>query len=91
MEFRDKVSNQLANQAPSKNPQKAVQTSTLTASNGAPVDSLTASQTAGPRGPITLQDFTLIDHLAAFDREVYLFFSVLIFSNLIFTCPSKNK
>lgn len=41
----------------------------LTTSNGAPVDSLTASQTAGCRGPITLQDFTLIDHLAHFDRE----------------------
>ncbi len=25
--------------------------------------------TAGPRGPILLQDFTLIDKLAAFDRE----------------------
>lgn len=41
----------------------------LTTSNGAPVDSLTASQTAGIRGPIMLQDFTLIDHLAHFDRE----------------------
>ena len=38
-------------------------------SNGAPVDSLTASLTAGPSGPIVLQDFTLIDHLARFDRE----------------------
>lgn len=43
--------------------------STLTTSNGAPVDSLTASMTAGPRGPIVLQDFALIDHLAHFDRE----------------------
>lgn len=63
----------------------------LTTSNGAPVDSLTASLTAGPRGTIplkvhlpetypivdfssglhilSLQDFVLIDHLAAFDRE----------------------
>ncbi|EEC45690.1 catalase [Phaeodactylum tricornutum CCAP 1055/1] len=41
----------------------------LKASNGAPVDSLTASMTAGPRGPIVLQDFTLLDHMARFDRE----------------------
>ena len=30
---------------------------------------MTASQTAGSKGPITIQDFTLVDHLAAFDRE----------------------
>ena len=41
----------------------------LLTSNGAPVDSLTASSTAGKNGPIVLQDFTLIDHLASFDRE----------------------
>lgn len=41
----------------------------LTTSNGAPVDSLTASTTAGKNGPIVLQDFTLIDHIAHFDRE----------------------
>lgn len=41
----------------------------LTTSNGAPVDSLTASMTAGERGPIVLQDFALIDTLARFDRE----------------------
>lgn len=41
----------------------------LTTSNGAPVDSLTNSQTAGPRGPILLQDFNLLDHNAAFNRE----------------------
>ncbi|KAG2770630.1 Catalase [Phytophthora cactorum] len=42
-----------------------------TASNGAPLPptGLTASATAGPRGPIVLQDFALIDHLAHFDRE----------------------
>lgn len=40
-----------------------------TASNGTPVDSVTASMTAGPQGDIVLKDFTLIDHLAAFDRE----------------------
>lgn len=42
-----------------------------TASNGAPLapNALTASATAGPRGPIVLHDFALIDHLAHFDRE----------------------
>lgn len=41
----------------------------LTTSNGAPTDSITASMTTGPKGDIVLKDFTLIDHLAAFDRE----------------------
>jgi catalase len=41
-----------------------------TTSQGAPVDTLTASMTAGPvAGPIVLQDFPLLDHLAHFDRE----------------------
>jgi catalase len=60
---RDPVSDQLKSYA-------AVATNTnLTTSNGAPVDTLTASLTSGPRGAIALKDFTLIDHLAAFDRE----------------------
>eukprot|EP01101_Sappina_pedata_P007055 TRINITY_DN365_c0_g1_i1.p1 TRINITY_DN365_c0_g1~~TRINITY_DN365_c0_g1_i1.p1 ORF type:complete len:510 (-),score=165.01 TRINITY_DN365_c0_g1_i1:73-1572(-) len=42
---------------------------TLTASNGAPLSSLTASLTAGPHGPQTLSDFNYIDHIAHFDRE----------------------
>ena len=42
---------------------------TITASNGCPIDNNQNSMTAGPRGPILLQDFTLIDKLAAFDRE----------------------
>jgi len=41
----------------------------LTTSNGAPIDDKTNSITAGPRGPIVLQDFTLLDELAHFDRE----------------------
>jgi catalase len=41
----------------------------LTTSNGAPVDSFTASMTAGRQGPIVLQDFVLLDHLSHFDRE----------------------
>lgn len=44
-------------------------TPTLTASNGAPVEDKVSSMTAGPKGPIVLQDFTLIDELAHFDRE----------------------
>ncbi|RLN68647.1 hypothetical protein BBP00_00000893 [Phytophthora kernoviae] len=42
-----------------------------TTSNGAPLPptGLTASATVGPRGPIVLQDFALLDHLAHFDRE----------------------
>lgn len=39
-----------------------------TTSNGCPVDNNNHSMTAGPRGPILLQDFTLIDKLAQFDR-----------------------
>jgi catalase len=42
---------------------------TLTTSSGMPVDSNQNSLTAGPRGPILLQDFHLIDKLAKFDRE----------------------
>lgn len=42
---------------------------TLTTSSGMPVDSNQNSMTAGPRGPILLQDFHLIDKLAKFDRE----------------------
>jgi len=42
---------------------------TLTTSSGMPVDNNQFSMTAGPRGPILLQDFHLIDKLAKFDRE----------------------
>jgi catalase len=42
---------------------------TLTTSNGCPIDNNQNSMTAGPRGPILMQDFTLIDKLAHFDRE----------------------
>jgi len=41
----------------------------LTTSNGNPVDNNQASVTVGRNGPILLQDFHLIDKLAAFDRE----------------------
>jgi catalase len=43
--------------------------STLTMSHGAPVDDNQNSLTAGPDGPVLLQDFHLIDKLAHFDRE----------------------
>jgi catalase len=42
----------------------------LTTAAGAPVGDNQNSETAGPRGPITLQDFWLIEKLAHFDREV---------------------
>mmetsp|Transcript_20568 Transcript_20568/g.30451 ORF Transcript_20568/g.30451 Transcript_20568/m.30451 type:complete len:514 (-) Transcript_20568:111-1652(-) len=41
----------------------------LTTSNGRPIDTITASMTVGQHGPILLQDFTLLDSLAKFDRE----------------------
>ncbi|XP_065226005.1 catalase-like [Planococcus citri] len=37
--------------------------------SGAPVDSLTATLTAGPKGPVVIQDTILIDELAHFNRE----------------------
>jgi catalase len=42
---------------------------TYTASNGAPIDDDNTSLTAGPLGPVLLQDFHLIDKLAHFDHE----------------------
>ncbi|MFT2092511.1 catalase [Paraglaciecola sp. 2405UD69-4] len=42
---------------------------TLTRQNGAPVGDNQNSQTAGPWGPVLLQDSHLIEKLAAFDRE----------------------
>jgi catalase len=61
---RDSVSNQLNSYSSFGN-----EVPSLTTSNGAPIASITASLTAGAQGPIVLKDFTLIDHLAAFDRE----------------------
>merc|ERR1712159_700542 len=42
---------------------------TLTTSSGSPIDNNQNSMTAGPKGPVLLQDFNLIDKLAHFDRE----------------------
>ena len=41
----------------------------LTTSHGAPVDDKLNSITAGPRGPLLLQDVTFLDEMAHFDRE----------------------
>jgi catalase len=60
---RDPVANQLQGYAQTSS------SDSITTSNGAPVPTITASLTSGPRGDISLKDFTLIDHLAAFDRE----------------------
>ncbi|ALK29411.1 catalase [Burkholderia plantarii] len=43
---------------------------TLTLASGAPVADNQNSMTAGPRGPVALQDVWLIEKLAHFDREV---------------------
>ena len=42
---------------------------TLTTSNGAPVDNNQNIMTAGPRGPVLLQDFHFMDKMSHFDRE----------------------
>jgi catalase len=41
----------------------------LTTENGAPVENNQQSQTAGPTGPVLMQDHHLIEKLARFDRE----------------------
>ena len=41
----------------------------MTTSGGVPVGDKLASLTAGPRGPLLLQDITYIDEIAHFDRE----------------------
>ena len=46
-----------------------MQSRTITNSQGAPVDDNQNSMTVGPRGPIVLQDFNLLDKLAHFARE----------------------
>ncbi|HXN81592.1 MAG TPA: catalase [Myxococcales bacterium] len=43
--------------------------SPLTTDSGAPIGSNQNSKTAGPRGSVLLEDFTLIEKLARFDRE----------------------
>lgn len=47
----------------------AAEGQTLTRDNGAPIGDNQHSQTAGPEGPVLLQDVTLIQKLQRFDRE----------------------
>ena len=42
---------------------------TLTTASGAPIDDNQNSITAGPRGPVLLQDYWLLEKLATFNRE----------------------
>src|ERR1700726_1431327 len=42
---------------------------TLTTASGAPVEDNQNSTTAGPRGPVLLQDYWLLEKLATFNRE----------------------
>ena len=41
----------------------------MTTGHGCPVGDKLNSLTAGPRGPILIQDTTLIDEMSHFDRE----------------------
>ena len=41
----------------------------LTTAAGTPIGDKLNSQTAGPRGPLLLQDFVYLDEMAHFDRE----------------------
>nr|ABI64115.1 catalase [Azumapecten farreri]QFR39791.1 catalase [Azumapecten farreri] len=64
MANRDKATNQLEEfkKAQSK-------ADVLTTGTGAPVGTKTATLTAGPRGPVLIQDFTFTDEMAHFNRE----------------------
>ena len=42
---------------------------TLTTSQGRPIGDKTNVLTAGPRGPLLLEDVVLLDEMAHFDRE----------------------
>merc|ERR1711953_1136879 len=64
MANRDAATNQIENFK-----RKQTDRPRLTTSGGAPVDDKLNTLTAGPRGPILLQDITFIDEIAHFDRE----------------------
>ncbi|KAG1661806.1 Catalase [Nymphon striatum] len=64
VETRDKATNQMAEFAKA-NPHPEC----MTSSEGCPVGNKVASLTAGPRGPMLLQDNIYIDEMAHFDRE----------------------
>jgi hypothetical protein len=61
---------QVQRPVPRKPEGRSMANNTLTTASGAPVGDNQNSQTVGHRGPITLQDFWLIEKLAHFDREV---------------------
>lgn len=61
---RDAAAEQLSNFKSSiKNPD------TLTTGTGNPIDDKNNSLTAGPKGPVLLQDFNYLDEISHFDRE----------------------
>jgi len=64
MSNRTKASEQLDEFA--KNQKKP---DVLTTGTGCPIDTKTATMTAGPRGPILLQDAQFLDEMSHFDRE----------------------
>merc|ERR1711936_552893 len=64
MANRDAATNQIENFK-----RKQTDRTRLTTSGGAPVDDKLNTLTAGPRGPLLLQDITYIDEIAHFDRE----------------------
>ena len=41
----------------------------MTLAGGAPIDDLMSSLSVGPRGPVVLQDYSLIEQIQHFDRE----------------------
>ncbi|KIH46649.1 catalase, partial [Ancylostoma duodenale] len=41
----------------------------ITMSNGAPIHNKTNVKTAGPRGPLLMEDIVFMDEMAHFDRE----------------------
>jgi len=61
---RDEATNQLENYAKNNEGGGRLMTGT-----GAPIDDKLASMTAGPRGPLLMQDFTFTDEMAHFNRE----------------------
>jgi len=61
---RDKATNQLQEFS-----DKAVKAERLTTGHGAPVGDKLNSVSAGPRGPLLIQDHVLLEEMAHFDRE----------------------
>src|SRR5258707_10072417 len=49
--------------------QEPIPPQSLTTASGAPVEDNQNSVTAGPRGPVLLQDYWLLEKLATFNRE----------------------